>query len=130
MNIAEARELMGRPHLSDHTASRALANARRAGPIHIVGCHRGVTEAQAISVLGFPDAVTVKSGFGVYVADNVQKVQLIFLDNCRDNAATRHMTQLVFDWLDHSGEAAELVQRAKSRRKIVRTIAEEQGGTP
>ena len=126
MNIAEAREMMGRPHLSDHTAARAVANAYRAGPIHIIGCHRSVTEAQAISILGFPDAVTVKSGFGVYVADNVQKVQLIFLDGCRDNATTRHMTQLFFDWLDHSGEAAELVQRAKSRRKIIRAIAKEQ----
>lgn len=126
MNIAEAREMMGRPHLSDHTAARALANAYRAGPIHIIGCHRNVTETQAIAVLGFPDAVIVKSGFGVYVADNVQKVQLIFVDNCRDNASTRHMTQLFFDWLDHSGEAAELVRRAKSRRKIIRAIAEEQ----
>ena len=126
MNVAEARELMGRPHLSDHTAMRTLANAYRAGPIHIIGCHRSVTETQAISVLGFPDAVTVKSGFGVYIADNVQKVQLIFLANCRDNAATRHMVQLLFDWLDHSGEAAELVQRAKSRRRIVRAIAKEQ----
>jgi len=126
MNVAEARELMGRPHLSDHITAHVLANGYRIGPIHIIGCHRGVTEAQAISVLGFPDAVTVKSGFGIYVADNVQKVQLIFLDNCRDNAATRHMTQLVFDWLDHSGEAAKLVQRAKSRRKIIRAIAKEQ----
>ena len=126
MNVAEARELMGRPHLSDYTATNALTTANRAGPIHIIGCHRSVTETQAISVLGFPDAVTVKSGFGVYVADNVQKVQLIFLANCRDNAATRHMVQLLFDWLDHSGEAAELVQRAKSRRRIVRAIAKEQ----
>ena len=125
MQVAPARELLGRPHLGDHTAAVLLTAQKAAGPIHIVGCHRRVTETQAVGLLGFPDALTVKSGFGVYVADNVQKAQIVLLENCRDNASTRHMLQLFFDWLEHSGEAAHLVKRATSRAKIVQAVAKE-----
>lgn len=125
MSMAEARELVGRPHLDDHTVVNLLAADDKIGPVQLVACNRGVTERQALTVLGFPDAAIVKSGFGVFVADNIQKAQLIFLENCRDDTTTRHAVQQFFDWLDHSGETKDLLGRAESRKRIVRAIAVE-----
>lgn len=125
MSVAEAREMVGRPHLSDHQVATEFPKSKVIGPVHVVGCHKGITESQALSVLGIPDAVLVKSGFGIYVADNIQKAQIVFLNNCRDPATTRHSTQLFFDWLENSGEADPLCQRAKSRRKIINSISRE-----
>jgi hypothetical protein len=84
-----------------------------------------VTESQAARQLGFPDATIVAPPFGVYVADDVQKIQLVFIANCRDETATRQGVQRVFDWLEQSGEYARLSARAASRAKIVRAIAKE-----
>jgi hypothetical protein len=67
----------------------------------------------------------VTAPFGIYVADDVQKVQ--FLSNCRDETATRHALQRFIEWLDIAGEAADLVERARSRKRIVQTIAKETG---
>lgn len=126
MSMAEARELVGRPHLDDHLVVEHLKDSKKAGPIQLIACHRGVTERQALTLLGFPDAAIVKSGFGVFVADNIQKAQLVFLENCRDDTATRHAVQQFFDWLDHSGETKDLISRAVSRKKIVKAIADQQ----
>jgi hypothetical protein len=125
MSIAEARELVGRPHLDDHTVVEHLADGKKFGPVQLIACQRGVTERQALTVLGFPDAAIVKSGFGVFVADNIQKAQMVFLENCRDDTTTRHVVQQFFDWLDHSGETQGLLERAVSRKRIIKTIADE-----
>jgi hypothetical protein len=124
MTVAPARELVGQPFLRDHLLASALED-KRVGPVHFIACHRSVTEAQAARQLGFPDATIVTPPFGVYVADDVQKIQLVFIANCRDETATRQGVQRVFDWLEQSGEGAMLSSRAASRAKIVRTIAKE-----
>lgn len=121
--VPAARELVGRPHLEDHKLFSVLSKNRAFGPIHIIPCHRGITETQALSLLGVPDALTIKSGFGVYAADNVLKSQLVFLEHCRDTTSARHMTQLFFEWLKLSGEDGLLVKRAKERERILKTIA-------
>jgi hypothetical protein len=64
---------------------------RRSGPVHLIACQRSVTESQALRQLGFPDVTVVSPPFGVYVVDEVQKVQLIFLANCRDPTSTREV---------------------------------------
>lgn len=76
-------------------------------------------------MLGFPDATVVSSEFGIYVADDVQKVQFVFLKNCRDESSLRHSQQRFFEWLDQTGESERLAKRAASRRKIIRAIATE-----
>ena len=58
-------------------------------------------------------------------ADNVQKVQFAFIVNCRDEANTRHGVQRFLEWLDQTGEASLMAQRAQSRAKIVKAIAAE-----
>ena len=122
MSTGAARELVGKPFLNDHTWI-GDADKRYNGPIHLIGVHKNVTETQAISLLGFPDAVVVKGSFGIYVADGIQKIQIILLSNCRDSASTRHNVQRLLDWLDESGEMTNLVERAKGRRRIAELIS-------
>jgi len=124
MTISAARELVGQPFLKDHELADQLGRFIN-GPVHLIGCHRNVTENQALNVLGFPDATVVDTIFGIYIADNIQKIQLVFLSNCRDVTSTKHAVQRFLDWLDSSGEAQFLVDRAKSRKAIVKAIKKE-----
>lgn len=126
--VAAAREPVGRPHLKDHVLGDDLR--KQAGPLHLIACHRTVTETQATNLLGFPDATVVSSRFGVYVADEVQKMQFVFLANCRDPSQTRHAVQRFLDWLTQSGEGPRLADRAQARARIVRAIALEQTPSP
>jgi hypothetical protein len=103
MTVAAAREMVGQPFLRDYEVAGVLRD-KRVGPIHFIACHRGITEPQAARQLGFPDATIVSPPFGVYVADNIQKIQLIFMANCRDETTTRVGVQRVFEWLEQSGE--------------------------
>jgi hypothetical protein len=123
-NVSAAREMVGQPFLRDHEASAELKTTI-GGPVHIIACHKGVTEAQAMSLLGFPDATIVSGSFGIYVADNVQKIQLCLIANCRDAASTKHGLQKLFDWLERTGEDQLLSDRAKSRSIILGVIAGE-----
>jgi hypothetical protein len=84
-----------------------------------------VTESQAARMLGFPDAVLVAPPFGVWAADPVQKIQLLFLGQCRDETATRSAVDQAFLWLDASGEGEELLRRAEARARIVQAVARE-----
>lgn len=121
--VAAAREMVGRPFLRDHERTDLLKTAQ--GPLHLIACHRGATETQARALLGFPDAIVVSDLFGIYVADEVQKVQFAFLANCRDDAQTRHTLQRFLEWLEQSDEAQRLAARAQSRANIVRAVAAE-----
>ncbi|MDP1534053.1 MAG: hypothetical protein Q8L92_10795, partial [Rubrivivax sp.] len=121
--VAAAREMVGRPFLRDHERTDLLKKAQ--GPLHLIACHRGATETQARALLGFPDAIVVSDIFGIYVADQVQKVQFAFLANCRDDSQTRHALQRFLEWLEQSAEAQRLAARAQSRANIVRAIAAE-----
>ncbi len=124
LGVAAAREAIGRPFLHDHALLPEMKSS--AGPLHVVGCHKTITERQATSLLGFPDVVTVKTSFGVYVADRVHMAQVAFLGNCRDETSTRHAVQRFLVWLEASGEAHHVAARAVSRRKIVVAIGKEQ----
>lgn len=121
--VAAAREMVGQPFLRDDEFSPKLEARGSFGPVHMIACHRTVTEAQAIRLLGFPDATVVAAPFGVYVADDIQKIQMILLANCRDETTTRHAAQRLFDWLDQTGEADRLAGRAQSRTNIIKAIS-------
>ena len=117
MGTAAARELVGQPFLKDHEHTEKW-DAAIHGPVHVIACQKSVSETQAVRQLGFPDAIVVSAPFGVYVADDVQKIQMAFIANCRDETTTRHNVQEFLDWLNVHGEAKYLVQRAKKRRQI------------
>lgn len=124
--VSAAKEMTGQPFLRDHDYVKQFEDRKDVtGPVHIIGCSKSVTEAQAIALLGFPDATIVPGSFGVYVADNVQKIQMCLVANCRDASSTIHGVQRMFEWLERSGERAHLLQRAKSRRKIVNALMAE-----
>ena len=123
MSVAAAREMVGQPFLHDHKYATLLDALDADGPVHFIACHRNVTEAQAIKQLGFPDATIVTTSFGIYVADRVQKIQLVFLKNCRDQRCVQQSMQSAFEWFDESGEGEHFGRRASERRQIVETIA-------
>jgi hypothetical protein len=112
------------PFLSDWKTMNEMPK-EVAGPVHVIACHKGFTESQAIKLLGFPDAVVVSAPFGVYVADRVQCIQMVFIPNCRDETSTRRGVQHFFHWLAEQAEEADLVARAVSRRKICSVMAVE-----
>ena len=85
-----------------------------------------MTETQATNMLGFPDATVIRSPFGVYIADNVQKIQYVFLANCRDPDQTRLAGQRFWEWSEQAGESRYLAERAMARARIVTAIAREQ----
>lgn len=124
MGVAAARELVGQPFLVDH---RTVVNLPKgvAGPVHLIACQKSVSESQALRQLGFSDALLVTAPFGVYVADDVQKIQMVFLTNCRDENTTRIRVQRFLEWLSQEKEDQLLVRRAQSRRKISDLIAQE-----
>lgn len=120
--IAASREMVGRPFLDDH---RSVADYPRGavGPVHVIGCHGSATEAQARTMLGFPDATFVTPGFGIFATDNVQQIQFALLGNCRDDTTTRSAIHRFLQWLKESGEDTLAVERAAKRRVISEAIA-------
>jgi hypothetical protein len=125
LSVAAAREMVGQPFLRDHRHQELLNKNKSKGPVHIVGCHRAITEAQALRILGFPDATVISAPFGIYTVDDIQKIQMVFITNCRDETTTRHGLQRFFEWLEQTGEDKNLVKRATSRKKIVDALASE-----
>jgi len=126
ISVGPAKEMVGQPFLKDHELVSFLGGGRR-GPVHIIACHKTATETQAMKLLGFPDATIVSAPFGVFVADNIQKVQIAFIVNCRDESTTRHGVQRFFEWMSQTGEDKFVVNRASARVRIVRVIANERG---
>jgi hypothetical protein len=123
-SIGPAKEMVGQPFLRDHELVESLTE-EIGGPVHVIACYKSATEMQAIKLLGFPDATVVTTLFGVFVADNIQKVQFAFIANCCDETNTRYGVQRFFGWLAQSGEDGYVAERARSRARIVHAIARE-----
>jgi hypothetical protein len=127
LSDSAAREMVGQPFLNDYKYATALTKrgGKRGGPVHIIACHKSATEAQATKLLGFSDATVVSGPFGIFVADNINKVQFAFIANCRDESNTRHGVQRFFEWLSQTAEDRLVARRAQSRARIVSAIAQE-----
>lgn len=123
-SIGQAKEMVGQPFLHDHKLAGSLTK-EVSGPLHVIACYKSATEMQAIKLLGFPDATVVTTLFGVFVADNIQKLQFAFIANCCDETNTRYGVQRFFGWLVQSGEDKYVAERARSRARIVHAIAKE-----
>ncbi|KAF0106770.1 MAG: hypothetical protein FD146_2362 [Anaerolineaceae bacterium] len=128
-SIGQAKEMVGQPFLRDHELADTLTDGVN-GPVHIIACYKSATESQAIKLLGFPDATVVTTPFGVFVADNVQKVQFAFIANCCDEASIRNGVHNFLKWLARSGEDVYLAARAGARARIVQAIARETPSSP
>lgn len=126
LSVSASREMVGQPFLRDHEIARH-AESGVAGPIHLIGCPKGVTESQAVNLLGFPDFTVVEGSFGVYAADTTQKIQLCLLADCADAGSTRNSVERFLEWLARSGEIDLLIERAGSRRRIIDAVLAEAG---
>ena len=126
--IPSAIEIVGQPFQNDYKISNIVCN-RYIGPLHIIGCHKTATENQARKVLGFSDAIIIAAPFGIYVADEIQKIQFVFIVGCYDASSTKHGIQRFFNWLEQSNEKVSVVNRATSRANILQAIAREQKQT-
>lgn len=127
LSNAAARERVGQPFLQDHTRVDQLRRLDAPGIVHVVACHRSITESQALRMLGSPDAMAVTSDFGIYALDRVQKVQMLFLAGCGNETAIAARLRLLEEWLKSSGEQARLLDNAQSRQRILQVIAQEAG---
>ncbi len=126
VSIASARERVGQPFLLDFKSHKLLSTDDSIiGPVHVIGCNKSITETQARNILGFPDAIILKDSFGIYVADSIQKIQMVFLEKCSDSYSTTHAFQEFIDWMIRMGEMLELEKRAISRKNIILSIASE-----
>jgi hypothetical protein len=119
---APAREMVGQPFLNDHRWAHLL-QPPRAGPVHILACHRTATETQAARLLGVADVMTITAPFGVLAVDTVNNVQLALISTCRDDTTTRHGVQRLFEWLQQSGEDRLVRRRAEARAHIIAAVA-------
>lgn len=125
LSTSAGRDAVGQPFLKDHLLA-ARGGAATAGPIHLVGCPKRVTDNQAVTLLGFPEFTVVEGSFGVYASDTVQKIQLCLLANCTDPGSTRNAVERFIEWLRRSRELIIMAQRAAARRRIVEAIRKEQ----
>jgi hypothetical protein len=124
LSVTASRERVGRPFLEDHRHVDGY-RSDTAGPVHLVACQSGATEAQARTILGFPDTTVISAPFGVFVADQTQQIQFALLKDCRDETTTRSAAHRFFDWLRETGEEAAVLDRAQKRRRVVNAIAAE-----
>lgn len=120
--VPAIREMVGRPFLNDHRRITSYPDDA-CGPVHVIACQSGATEAQARTMLGFPDAIFMVPNFGTFAADNVQQIQFALLRDCRDDTTTRNAIHRLMQWLRESGEDALVAERALRRRVIAETIA-------
>jgi len=119
-----AREMVGQPFLLDHRLHTELKKSKP-GPIHLVACPKGVTENQALNMLGFPDATIVSDSFGVHIADNIQKIQIVLLKECISPSAIRRQLAAWFEFLRRTGEDKFVLDRAQRRFRIIEAVAKE-----
>jgi hypothetical protein len=124
LSESSAREMVGQPFLLDHKLHGELRKSK-AGPIHIIACPKRVTESQALSMLGFPDATIVADSFGIHIADNIQKIQIVLLKQCVSPTAISRQLAEWFEFLRRTGEDRFVLARAKCRFRIVEAVAKE-----
>lgn len=124
LSVTASRERVGRPFLDDHRHVDGY-RSDTAGPVHLIACQSGTTEAQGRTILGFPDATIVSAPFGIFIADQTQQIQFALLRDCRDETTTRSAAHRFFDWLRETGEEQAVLERAEKRRRVANAIAAE-----
>nr|WP_319537644.1 DUF4062 domain-containing protein [uncultured Methanospirillum sp.] len=123
LSISHAKELVGQPFLYDYKSYESIRDLKAIGPIHIIGCHKTITESQALKMLGHPDVILVKAPFGLFLVDDIEKIQIIFIQNCRNQTETEKGMQLFFDWLTQkTDEVNYLITRAEKRVIIIESV--------
>lgn len=123
--IAEAREMVGRPYLSDHLTPAAISGGGLLGPVHLIACHKTCPESRIFAFMGHPDVYIVKTDFGFFAVDLSSFVQAFFLIECRDEDSTVQALMQMFEWIAVAAEETAIVDRARSRQRILAAVRTE-----
>ena len=126
LSYGPARDMVGQVFRDDHAAMPRKGNL--CGPVHVVACQRGVTRGQARKLLGVEDATYIDTPFGVFMADELQQVQVFLVKDCRDPTATRTNLAACIAWLKQGAQVAKVGARARLRKTLVtalQTVLEE-----
>jgi hypothetical protein len=120
MSVADARNMIGRPFLYEHTAIKG--SGFTSGIIHLVAVYGNVTEGQAKGLVGYPDITVIKAPFGLYLWEKNMHIQLFFLKSCINPQTVKTRYSEVSNWLNASREQANIIKRAGCRYAILDTI--------
>ena len=125
LSLASSREMVGQPHRDDHLLVSELDGQGAIGPLHVVPVPARATQSQARALIGSADVMIVPLPDGVWVADAVNRAQVLVIGGCADEGSTGLAIENAFGWLHRSGEVERLVQRARRRTEILRVMAED-----
>jgi hypothetical protein len=120
--VPDARQHVGYPFRQDATilkASRAgKGGAQAAGPLHIVGVFKNVTEAQIRAHIGNADIAILPFRFGYLAHDEIQSIQVAYLTRLSDaSAIQRAIAELRLRLADP--QVAPTVKRLATRRALM-----------
>lgn len=121
LSYPPARELVGQVFQSDHV-TLPEGDSPIVGPVHLLLVHRNATRTQARKLLGVDDSTCFDTPFGIFVADELQKIQILVISKCADDTSTRQGLQKWLDWMNDAFEEATIADRANRRATIVRAI--------
>jgi hypothetical protein len=125
LSLASSRELIGQPQRDDHRLIDVLDRHGAIGPIHVIAVPAGASASQARALIGAPDVMTAVSSAGLWVADRIDRSQVLVIRDCANPSSTNIRVDQAFDWLRTSGEMGPLVKRARRRTDILRVISED-----
>jgi Domain of unknown function (DUF4062) len=120
--LAEARASLGQPFRDERVLLGTLEAAGAIGPIHVVAVQQAVTETQIRRFIGRPDALVAAQSFGVFVSDDSNFTQALFLSNCRDAARVSDAVGNAFAWWKQAGLEVKLARWAAARMAILRAL--------
>ena len=107
MAVAEARNLIGRPFLNEHTYIRGTD--LKSGVIHFVAVYGNITETQAKNLVGYPDLTVIRAPFGLYLWEKNTHIQMFFLKACINPQTVKTRLSQVTLWLSGSRELARII---------------------
>jgi hypothetical protein len=120
MSVADARNMIGRPFLSEHTDIQD--SNLKSGIIHFVAVYGNITEGQAKGLVGYPDLTVIKATFGLYLWEKNIHIQIFFVKGCINPQMIKTRFSEVTNWIKGSREEANILSRAASRFAILDTI--------
>lgn len=124
MSIADARNLIGRPFLQEHELIRG--NKLSSGAIHFVAGYGNISEAQAKSLVGYPDVTVIKASFGLYLWEKNMHIQIFFLKVCVNPQTVKTRCTELVNWLNSSRELSNIKARARARYSILEVVNKNQ----
>lgn len=127
MSVAEARNLIGRPFLYEHTLLDEFEKDK--GAIHIVTVYGNATEMQVKNLVGYPDLAVIKGRFGYYLWEKTSHIQIFFITKCVNPSAIGKGVDQLAQWLRTSREQEKIAARAKARYSILKAIRKSQETT-